>query len=1099
MTFKTRLLSAGIMAAVATAVFPAASWAQAPAAAGRAMVTLDIPAGPAPKVLNAFAAQAQLQLVYPYADVAGRTAPALRGQFERGEAIRRVAASVGLEVVSVDEGTVTLRSPQGGSADIGAQPTAVDEIIVTAQKKEERIQDVPIAISAFSSQALDEQKIEGGFDLLKAIPNVTFSKNNFTGYNFSIRGIGTKAVSATTDPAVAISFNNTTLLRNRLFEQEYFDVERVEVLRGPQGTLYGRNATSGVVNVITAKPDLNDFEGSLKGEVGNYNAKRLSGMLNVPLIDDVLGVRFAGAMTQRDGYGYNQATRNDVDGRDLWSTRLTVAFEPTDRFRANAVWERFNEDDNRARTSKQLCHRDPGPEAVGGIDITVDNPGYRMLRGYLSQSCLPGSLYDDDAYGTPNGTAMPFTTAGVATSLGILPGGAGVGLLTQGQDPYQGSMQSRDLRTIDTLLDPTYQAHADVYQLNVEFDLTPSLTLFSQTAYVEDRVFSTQDYNRFRSVVAFNSSSGGLIDGNGNPTFNADLSPGGYFTDPQMGTSNTLLSMDLSKGESTQFSQEFRLQSAFDGPLNFSAGANYLKFEVVDDYYVFANTMTAYSLGSRLSNRTNAPNDPALQRAFERYVDPNPVESLDGLGHNYFRSQNPYELESVAVFGELYWQATDTLKVTGGLRYTDDRKQFERWPSQALEQNAFMYDPADPFQTNGFLTAHPECAVPADQPLPHQCLYYSDGVAKQRWREVTGRAGVDWTPTLSFTDQTMVYAFYSHGYKGGGANPPAMGGQIGSIIDDFTGANAQTFNPEFVDAFEVGVKNTLLNGSLTLNLGAFYYDYKDYQVSQIVDRIALNENFDTSSWGLELETVWRPIRDFRINANVGFLRTRIGDGESSIDPMNRTQGNPDWMVVKPWAQFPSNCIAPRAVVEHIIDVNAGFGGFLDPTTGIASFGSPVGLCAAGFPANSFQAFLYGAYDRSALAAEANNGRGFAADLSGNELPNAPHLTFNIGAQYTLHPWDGWDATLRGDFYYQSQSFARVYNTQYDKLRAWKNANISLTFTRPEDDLTIEIYAKNVFDDQPITDAFLNSDDTGLTTNVFTLDPRLIGLSVRKGF
>jgi len=121
-------------------------------------------------------------------------------------------------------------------------------------------------------------------------------------------------------------------------------------------------------------------------------------------------------------------------------------------------------------------------------------------------------------------------------------------------------------------------------------------------------------------------------------------------------------------------------------------------------------------------------------------------------------------------------------------------------------------------------------------------------------------------------------------------------------------------------------------------------------------------------------------------------------------------------------------------------------------------------------------------------------------LGGNELPNSPHWTANIGAQYGWDVLDGWRATVRGDAYWQSQSWARVYNADpYDKLHGWYNVNLSVWLERPEDDLKIEFYAKNLLDKTPITDSFLNSDDTGLTTNVFVLDPRLIGLSIRKGF
>ncbi len=136
------------------------------------------------------------------------------------------------------------------------------------------VQSVPIAISAFSQQQLTETQTAGGPDLVKNVPNLTFTKTNFTGYNIQIRGIGTQAISVTTDPAVAVAFNDTPFIRNHFFEQEFFDVAQVEVLRGPQGTLYGRNATAGVVNLVSAKPS-DQYEAMASVDVGNYNNRRL--------------------------------------------------------------------------------------------------------------------------------------------------------------------------------------------------------------------------------------------------------------------------------------------------------------------------------------------------------------------------------------------------------------------------------------------------------------------------------------------------------------------------------------------------------------------------------------------------------------------------------------------------------------------------------------------------------------------------------------------------------------------------------------------------------------------------------------------------------
>ena len=177
-------------------------------------------------------------------------------------------------------------------------------IIVTAQRQSQSLQEVPIAVSAFDATALESQQIENAADLQLTLPNVSFSKGNFTGSSFTIRGIGDLCVGVTCDAATAIHINGSPLFGTRLFETEYFDLERIEVLRGPQGTLFGRNATSGVVNLVTAKPDLGSFGAAGEFEYGNYNSIKAEGMVNVP-IGDSIGVRVAGFFLNRDGYTTN--------------------------------------------------------------------------------------------------------------------------------------------------------------------------------------------------------------------------------------------------------------------------------------------------------------------------------------------------------------------------------------------------------------------------------------------------------------------------------------------------------------------------------------------------------------------------------------------------------------------------------------------------------------------------------------------------------------------------------------------------------------------------------------------------------------------------
>jgi len=1079
----------------------------------------NIPGGNLETALDSYSKQAGIRLMYSDQAIKGVQTKGVQGAVSSEDALSRLLTGTGFVMKHRSTGAVTIVRDERAEtnvpvaqslefAQMGPTSKAVETVTVTSSKLgNSDVQSIPIAITALSQEQLTSQQIAGGPDLIKSVPNMSFTKTNFSGYSIQIRGIGTQAVSVTTDPAVAVAFNDTPFIRNHFFEQEFFDVASVEVLRGPQGTLYGRNATGGVVNVVSAKPT-DHYEAMASVDVGNYNGRRLEGMLNIPVLGDKLGLRLAGAWTKRDGYDYNTITEHNVNGRNLWSGRGTIGFAPTSWLRGTAVWEHFDEKDDRSRTGKQLCHHDSGPESVGAQQNLEG-----FARAELSQGCLPGSLYDAGAFGTPNGVSIPFVLAALDYQFGkigyrphvpgvtggridetvTLVGGGGADYLKNPTDPYGGLMQVADYRVISSARDPQFKSKNDVVELNFDVDVTPSLTFTSQTGYNKDYYYSTQDYNRFNTIPIFSNSDGleGFLNGSVNP---APITPGGVYCDPQLGCSKSIVGVDISKAKSWQISQEIRLASHFEGPLNFSVGANYLHYKTTEDYYVLFNLITALAQAS--SNVGNGSVDItkcAIPRAGTAwydlgtpqakgciYIDPNPLESINGEGHNYFRSTNPYKLTSWAGFGEAYYQVTPDIKLTGGLRYTSDSKTFTPVPTQLLL--------ADYLNLGGTV----DRGYPADPDI------------EQHWGEFTGRFNAEWTPKLDFTDQTMVYASFAHGYKGGGANPPGIGfstasfGVLGRFLQ--TLSYPQTFKPEFVNAYEVGTKNTLNDGAVTLNAGLFFYDYKNYQISQIVSRTAVNQNFDAKVWGGELEGTWEPIPGLRFNGAAGFQGSRAGDNQYSIDLMDRLNGHEDeYMVLKPFVLLPSNCVVKKSMVEQYIAYNRSHNRSdglalpsLCPGAGLANAGRIAGLTPdirrTVDPEYPFNEDIF-----------PNQGQGFAKDVGGNKLPNTPDFTLSAGAQYTIPLSADWAGTLRGDFYWQGNSFARIYNDKpYDQLHGYTNINFAVILTN-QDGWQAMAYVKNVMDTTAITGTFLNSDDTALTTNIFTTDPRLFGLRITKNW
>jgi iron complex outermembrane receptor protein len=1046
----------------------------------------DIPRGDLATVLGAYIQQAGVQIVYSDDVVRGHRSRGAKGNYTETAALMQILQGTGFTAQSMQSSAIGIVPQQSKPKPVErlaqaaprmpvqppqqAESTGIETVVVTAQKKKEDIQQVPIAITALSQKELAERQIAGGPDLVKEVPNLTFSKTNFSGYNLEIRGIGTQAISVTTDPAVAVAFNDIPFIRNHFFEQEFFDLDNLEVLRGPQGTLYGRNATAGVVNVISAKP-IDTYEAMLSVDFGNYDNQRYEAMLNLPIVGDTLGIRFAGEWTKREGYTENTTLNAPVDGRDLWSGRMTVGWKPASNVQSYLVWEHFSEDDDRLRSGKQLCKTAPIFEGQPGG--SYDAPG-----DYLSQGCEMTSLYSPDAFEVPNGYALPYYAP-------IGAAGAPIGF----GDAYAETTQSTNLRQIQSAINPTYLAKNDTLEWNTTYEINPELTFTSQTGYNHDFLWSMEDYNRFDSAPGAFAVASGLTTPDPNPA----APPGsGVFCDPQLGCSDRLVLQDLSEEHAYQFSQEFRLASNYDGPFNFTFGGNYLHYETEENYYVFINSLTLlaaaaldydappyvsgvstnqYCLNGGL--KTVNPSVPKGIIGQCTYIDPNPISSLNNEGHNYFLNQNPYMLNSYASFGEVYYNITNTLKLTGGLRWTEDQKYFVDIPS--------------------------EVAVPGYG-------YAVTNVVTQQWDALTGRGVLDWTPDLSFTDQTLVYASAAHGYKAGGANPPGANFAITDDAGIGNGAAIEpihplTFKPEYIQAFELGTKNSLLSNSLTLNGDIFYYNYSNYQISEIVDRTAINNNYNAHIEGGEFEAKWEPLPGLKFSLAQGFERAVLAGGDEGIDLMDRTAGNPNWVVVRPYVTTASNCILPTYVVNQALSggsagtfynlCNHAYGLHDDPITGDPYVPFPFG--PGGYP--GFDPVSSTATNNGAGPAP-NNGDGFDKPLGGNQLPNAPHFTTSLTAEYSMPVSEDWVATLHGDFYWQSQQWARVFNDPIDKIHGYSNVNLSLILNS-SNGWDVMAYVKNVFDVTAITGTFLNSDDTGLTTNVFLTDPRLFGIRVTK--
>lgn len=976
----------------------------------------------------------------------------------------------------------------------GAEEDDANVIIVTAQRSNQRLQDVPIAVSAFSSEALEKQQIKNTSDLQLTLPNVTFTKGNFTGSSFTIRGIGDLCVGVTCDSATAIHMNDAPLYATRLFEGEFYDLAQIEVLRGPQGTLFGRNATSGVVNFRTARPDLSGMAGNFEAEYGNYNSFKLKGMVNAP-IGETVAVRLAGFYLNREGYTTNLFDNSKIDDRDLWGARASIRFEPSSSTTIDLMAQYFHEKDNRMRIQKQLCQRDP--------------------TGVMG--CLAGSR--DYGMTNANSTFVGVLTSREFLTINGIPAAFGLGSL-YAPDTYAGVVNPADPRVVNTDYKPTYFAEEWIVQGSIDQDLGNGLSVKLSGNWQQTKVDSSQDYNssvQNRAVMQAGLNTLAAAAAGGIPGLPAAyfspiasaLIPNGptgllctSLTDPSgMGAfganrqrlcSQTPQDFDRSNQDTESWSAELILSSDWDGMFNFLLGGIYGKGGMSENSY-YVNSFGIDYLTALLGTFN------ALGRAGVGAIPGAQVPPPGFLGTPFYRNNSDQlDIKTYGIFGEAYFKFDDKLKLTLGARYNNDNKTIKARTTLANFLVPFggtdMF--ASPYINGWAVTGAPTSSYlqPYDSDPATPCTINSttaSGVLTSanisgcepwqirnvKFSQWTGRAVLDY----QITPDNLIYASVSRGYKSGGVNPP-----LSPVF-----AVPEGFGPETVWAFEMGSKNTF--GNVQLNLTGFYYKYNDLQLSRIVARTSVNDNVSANVWGLEAEAIFRPTRELAINMNASYLNTKVSEDKLLSNPRDFGAGRADAVIIKDITNG-ANCAVSsntgnRTGVNNFVGaVNAGLG-LAAPTPfpsdgGLASTGA-FGICAV----LNAQAAAIGA----GFGGITVHSSGIPVNIKGNKLPGAPDYKFSAGVQYDF-PVGDMTLTPRADFIYTGKSYGNIFNGNINRIDSYTQVNAQLQLDGPDKKWFARVWVQNLFDKDAITGLYVTDQSSGNFTNIFTLEPRRFGLT-----
>jgi iron complex outermembrane receptor protein len=674
----------------------------------------------------------------------------------------------------------------------------IPDIVVTAQRRSENIQDVPIAISAFTSEALQERAI-GNVSALSAItPNVTLDASTpFSGSSAvlgaTIRGIGASDFAFNIDPAVGVYLDGVYLGRSIGANQDLLDVERIEVLKGPQGTLFGRNTIGGAISIVTTTPgDTFKAKGDITG--GSYNRLQARGVVEIPLAKG-LSSSLAFGILSREGYqrripypgtpsatdsftrfvAADYETRNRQGGDNSWNLRGKLHWDNGSGIRATLTGDYTNIDQESTANTVLAVTPIPGP--FGGVAAN-NIPGTALDVVTGSSGFLFAGLYNFCIGATPAQIAArnAQNLCGPRSSVNGYNTLPGLGSVNVDANPNN-DLLPYDSRWVNTDIDTTYANGNNFSRLKqggaalaLEFDVADKMLIKSISSY--------------RKI---NFAAGVDLDNSPLPILQTSFRVNQY-----------------------QLSQELQFSgSLLDDKLKFVLGGYAFKEKgTLNDYVTFSAGL--------------------LQ--------------VDGPGK--------VDTTAYAGFGQIDWRITKLFGVTLGGRYTSEDKQYDGMQSDVNGFNYKLFNCTPPSAA---------CAAALGFPFPDQPFrYYPGSPNTQKFNNFSFKAGAQFYPT----DDVMAYGSFSQGYKTGGwttrlSNPLPV---------------APTFGEEKAETYEVGIKSTLLDRKLQLNLAAFTTKYKGIQLNfqQGVSPTIQNAG-DARIKGVELEAVVAPVKGFTINGSIGYL------------------------------------------------------------------------------------------------------------------------------------------------------------------------------------------------------------------------------------